>query len=109
MTIISKEKDEPKEKQRIVELIDGITYTFDTNDCVLTFKKFRGVYVDELLVAMNISSHQKHRKGQGSYTMTQTELQFEIECPRCYNTMELCSDFNGLPYFCELCGFSLHT
>jgi hypothetical protein len=43
-TILSKEKDEAKEKLRIVEIIDGTTYTFDTNDCVLMFKKFRGVY-----------------------------------------------------------------
>ena len=28
----------------IVEIIDDISYTFDTNDCVLMFKKFRGVY-----------------------------------------------------------------
>ena len=27
---------------------------------------------------------------------TKTELQFEIECPRCYDNMTLCSDFNGL-------------
>jgi hypothetical protein len=46
-TIISKEKDEPKE--RIVEIIDGITYTFDTNDCVLMFKKFRGVYGSDFI------------------------------------------------------------
>src|ERR1700704_5693886 len=33
-----------------------------------------------LMTTMNISSHQKHRRGQRSYTMTETELQFEIEC-----------------------------
>jgi YHS domain-containing protein len=43
-TIISKEKEEPKEKRIIVEIIDGTTYYFDNNDCVLMFKKFRGVY-----------------------------------------------------------------
>ena len=43
--------------------------------------------------------------GQNSYIRTETELQFEIECPRCFDTMELCSDFNGLPYFCEQYGF----
>jgi hypothetical protein len=48
-TIISKEKDEPKEKQRIVVIIDGTTYTFDTNDCVLMFKKFRGVYGSDFI------------------------------------------------------------
>ncbi len=43
------------------------------------------------------------------YQYDTIELQFEIECPRCYDIMALCSDFNGLYYFCELCGFSLHT
>src|SRR6266487_2402329 len=64
---------------------------------------------ERILTTMNISGHQKRRNGQNSYTRTETELQFEIECPRCYDTMELCSDFNGLHYFCEQCGFSLHT
>ena len=31
-------------KEIIVEIIDDTNYTFDTNDCVLMFKKFRGVY-----------------------------------------------------------------
>jgi len=33
-----------KEKKTIMEKIDDKSYTFDTNDCVLMFKKFRGVY-----------------------------------------------------------------
>lgn len=33
-----------KEKEIIMEIINETTYTFDTNDCVLMFKKFRGVY-----------------------------------------------------------------
>jgi hypothetical protein len=40
---------------------------------------------------------------------TKTELEFEIECPRCLDNMTLCSDFDGLYYFCEQCGFLLHT
>ena len=44
-----------------------------------------------------------------SYIRTETELQFGVECPRCFDTMELCSDFNGLLYFCEQYGFLLHT
>jgi hypothetical protein len=47
--IISKEKEELKEKRRIGEVIDGTTYTFDTNDCVLMFKKFRGVYGSDFI------------------------------------------------------------
>ena len=45
---------------------------------------------------------------QNIYKM-KTELEFEIECPRCYDSMTLCSDFDSLCYFCEQCGFSLHT
>jgi hypothetical protein len=37
------------------------------------------------------------------------DLQFEMECPRCYDTMALCSNFDGLYYFCEQCGFLLYT
>ncbi|MGC2574358.1 MAG: hypothetical protein WA364_22815 [Candidatus Nitrosopolaris sp.] len=40
---------------------------------------------------------------------TKTELEFEIECPRCYDSMTLCSDIDGLYYFCDQCGFLLHT
>jgi hypothetical protein len=39
-TILGKEK----EAKTIVEIIDDTKYTFDTNECVLIFKKFRGVY-----------------------------------------------------------------
>jgi len=43
------EKEEPKEKRRIVEIIDGTNYTFDTNECVLRFKKFRSVYRSDFI------------------------------------------------------------
>jgi hypothetical protein len=32
------------QERRIVEVIDGTVYNFDSNDCVLMFKKFRNVY-----------------------------------------------------------------
>jgi hypothetical protein len=48
-TTISKEKEEPDEKQRIVEIIDGATYNFNTNDCMLMFKKFRGVHGNDFI------------------------------------------------------------
>ena len=35
------------------------------------------------------------------------ELDNEIECPRCNDTMELNSSFDTLAYFCENCGFLL--
>jgi hypothetical protein len=36
-----------------------------------------------------------------------TELDNEIECPRCNETMELCSNFDRLLYSCESCSFLL--
>jgi Zn finger protein HypA/HybF involved in hydrogenase expression len=35
------------------------------------------------------------------------ELEYEIECPRCSDTMTLCSGFDYLYYSCEDCGFVL--
>jgi hypothetical protein len=32
------------QERRIVEVIDGTLYNFDSNDSVLMFKKFRNVY-----------------------------------------------------------------
>jgi late competence protein required for DNA uptake (superfamily II DNA/RNA helicase) len=36
-----------------------------------------------------------------------TELDNEIECPRCNDAMELCSTFDKLVYSCETCSFLL--
>jgi hypothetical protein len=36
-------------------------------------------------------------------------IEHEIGCPRCYNVMTLCSDFDSLYYHCEECDFSLYT
>ena len=36
-----------------------------------------------------------------------TELDNEIECPRCNDIMELCSSFDKLVYSCESCSFIL--
>jgi hypothetical protein len=36
-----------------------------------------------------------------------TELDNEIECPRCNDIMELCSNFDKLMYWCENCCFQL--
>jgi hypothetical protein len=36
-----------------------------------------------------------------------TELDNEIECPRCNDIMELCSSFDELVYACESCNFLL--
>jgi hypothetical protein len=36
-----------------------------------------------------------------------TELDNEIECPRCNDIMELCSNFDKLMYWCDNCSFQL--
>ena len=38
-----------------------------------------------------------------------TDIEHEIECPRCYDTMTLRSDFYSLDHFCEECAFILYT
>jgi hypothetical protein len=48
---------------------------------------------------------QKHRQTEKELTIPDIEL--EIECPRCYNTMELSSDFDKLCYFSQECNLSL--
>lgn len=55
------------------------------------------------------SSYQDERMKRGSGYDSKKEIEFEIECARCYDTMALCSDFNGIYYFCENCGLLLHT
>jgi hypothetical protein len=40
---------------------------------------------------------------------TPIEINHEIECPRCYAMMSLCSDFDSLFYSCEECSFILYT
>jgi len=62
------------------------------------------------LAQVNTSAGLQYNIGiaQNIYNM-KTELEFEIECPRCYDSMILCSDYDGLYYFCEQCGFLLHT
>ena len=34
-------------------------------------------------------------------------ITLEMECPRCHDTMILCSEFNRLCYLCEECSFCL--
>ncbi|HJS67838.1 MAG TPA: hypothetical protein VJ730_00305 [Nitrososphaera sp.] len=36
-------------------------------------------------------------------------MEHEIECPRCLDSMALCSDFDSLYYVCEECDFCLYT
>jgi len=37
------------------------------------------------------------------------ELEYEIECPRCYDVMTLSSQFESLCYICDSCDFALFT
>ncbi|MGD1837860.1 MAG: hypothetical protein ACPKPY_07355 [Nitrososphaeraceae archaeon] len=37
------------------------------------------------------------------------DIESEIECPRCHDTMTLCSDFNSLFYQCYECDFCLYS
>jgi len=46
--------------------------------------------------------HQEHEK-------ILSDMEREIECPRCYDTMTLRSDFDSLYYSCDECGFILYT
>jgi len=43
-TIVDVQEQEPS---MLKEIIGGICYTFDTNECVLMFKRFRSVYGDQ--------------------------------------------------------------
>lgn len=38
-----------------------------------------------------------------------TSIEDEIECPRCHDSMILCSDFDKLFYSCDGCDFCLYT
>ena len=44
---------------------------------------------------MDNIGHNIYKMKTDIYKM-KTELEFEIECPSCYDNMTLCSDFDGL-------------
>jgi predicted RNA-binding Zn-ribbon protein involved in translation (DUF1610 family) len=48
-------------------------------------------------------------EGQLQNQEIRTDIEHEIECPRCYHTMILLSDFDSLYYSCEECGFILYA
>jgi hypothetical protein len=45
----------------------------------------------------------------GEQQQCQKQEEHEIECPRCFDTMTLRSDFDNLYYSCEECEFILYT
>ena len=53
--------------------------------------------------------HQLDEKNEKQDNSTKIEVQFEIECPRCSDTMTLYSRFDSLYYFCQVCDFYLYT
>jgi len=57
----------------------------------------------------SLQYHQQDEKNEKQDSSTKIELQFEIECPRCSDTMTLYSSFDSLYYFCEVCDFYLYT
>ncbi|MGC1134220.1 MAG: hypothetical protein WA941_15445 [Nitrososphaeraceae archaeon] len=58
---------------------------------------------DQTLEALEVTDLLPDQKNE----QTLTELDHEIECPRCNNIMELSSTFDALAYFCEDCTFIL--
>jgi hypothetical protein len=40
---------------------------------------------------------------------TKEIIEYEMDCPRCYDIMILCSDFDNLYYVCQNCDFYLYT
>jgi hypothetical protein len=48
-------------------------------------------------------------EGQLQKQEIRSDIEHEIECPRCYDIMVLLSDFDSLYYSCEECGFILYA
>ena len=64
------------------------------------------------LVSIEVRHEEQSLETMGVSQPEQSELpklefDVEIECPKCNETMELCSDFDKLVYSCESCSFLL--
>lgn len=61
--------------------------------------------------AVTLESHYMMgiRNQREEESKTRIAIEHEIGCPRCYEVMTLCSDFDSLYYLCEECDFSLYT
>jgi hypothetical protein len=57
----------------------------------------------------SLQNHHQDEKNEKQDSSTKIEVQFEIECPRCSDTMTLYFSFDSLYYFCEVCDFYLYT
>lgn len=65
-------------------------------------KQMNKIELESQYIVRAGNEHETERKISDS-------IEHEIECPRCYNIMTLCSDFDSLYYLCEECDFSLYT
>ena len=67
----------------------------------------------KLRTRINIEKNSTHMQTAGEGQLQEqeqyTDIEHEIECPRCYDIMVLLSDFDSLYYSCEECGFILYT
>jgi transcription elongation factor Elf1 len=54
-----------------------------------------------------LQANKEHTREQQQENQTLSELDTEIECPRCNEIMELHSKFDELVYFCDNCSFLL--
>ena len=59
--------------------------------------------------SLQIGGEQQQSQKQEEQEKIFTDIEHEIECPRCFDTMTLRSDFDNLYYSCEECGFILYT
>jgi hypothetical protein len=68
---------------------------------------------EDLQTSLDTKNESAHiaisREGQFRKKEKHIDIEHEIECPRCYDTMILLSDFDALYYSCEECGFLLYT
>jgi len=53
------------------------------------------------------NSVQKNEENNDDKDEVVKNMQEEIECPRCYDVMTLCSDFDRLLYVCQECDLLL--
>ena len=59
--------------------------------------------LEEKVIAQSTIAEEEENQGEVEF------LEHEIECPRCHDSMMLCSNFDNLYYACEECDFCLYT
>ena len=84
-----------------------INHNLEHSD-VSTHKTMRNKRVSKT-VALESQHVMRIGDQHGTESKVRDTIEHEIGCPRCYNVMTLCSDFDSLYYLCEECDFSLYT